>query len=606
MKKQTLLRFMVGLALIISLVGCQTKAPEVAVVEAEKPVVVAEPAKEEVVVEAPAPVEEPVAEEPVVEEPVVEVVEEVVMEDLSVKLIMTSDVNGKLFPYDVVNGKSTDTSLAQIYSFVADNRADKDQAVVLLDGGNVLQGDLVVDYYNNFKSGSEHIVASVMNAMGYDAAVPGADDVAVGQDLFVKVGMESDFPWMAANAVDAKTGKPLTQPYTVIEKDGIKVAVLGMSSPEIAVPAGIELEDMVTTAKKWLPIIQVRENPDVIVGLFQTEGSKAGLDVAQQVRGFDVIFAGQKTSLTRNPDGKSIYVVGAQGDAKSVGTADITLSWDKASGDYMVSKVLGRTQAMASYPVSKAATAGFGYVIDELKAAVKTPVGYLEETLLANDSLFGDSAMVDLIHNLQLEMTGADVSFAAPPVANVKLLKGPITVQDILFAQDMFNVEDNIPWLYTGEMTGAEIDAYLEYSYANWFNQMKTIRDSLLGGLDYYNWDSAAGINYIVDVRKPAGEKVKITTNADGSKFDMDKTYTVVMNAYRANDVGGFLSKGVGLSAREVSSRVISSYSVDLMKGFMMGDKMLGKIVPEVDNNWFASPIIWAKRGMEKDMMLLK
>ena len=249
----------------------------------------------------------------------------------------------------------------------------------------------------------------------------------------------------------------------------------------------------------------------------------------------------------------------------------------------------------------------FGYALDDLKAAVMTKVGTLTETVDTTDALFGDSTFVDLIHTAQLKMTGADISFAAPVITNYKLLKGPIYVRDILYAIDMFGVDGDQPLLYTGEMTGEEIDAYLEYAYAHWFKRMNSINDNLLGGDDYYNWDSAAGINYIVDVRKPVGQKVKITTTADGLKFDINKTYTVVMNTYRAHDGGGYFSKGLGVtSAAEVRSRVKSAYSVNLLKGFMMGDKMLGDLTPETDRNWFASPIMWAKRGMEKDMKLLK
>lgn len=613
MKKQTLLRFMIGLALIISLIGCQTKVAEEPVV-AEPAVVeeAAEPAAEEVVEAVEEVVEEPVEEAVVEEAPAEEApaevapVEEVVMDDINLKLIATSDINGKLFPQDVVKGINRDTSLAQIYSYVAEERADDSQSVILLDAGNVLQGDLILDYYNYLKPNSEHIVASVMNAMGYDAAVPGADDVAVGQDLFVKVGMESAFPWMAANAV-GPDGKPLTYAYSVIKRGGATVAVLGLVSDTIAAPAGITIEDPVTAAKKWVPIIEARVKPDVIVALVQAEGTDAGAAVAKGVRGLDLVVSGTKSMTVKNPDGMNIAVVGATSDAKSVGTADITLSWDKATESYMVSAVKGRIQSMASYPVSQVAMGAFGYAVDELKAAVMTEVGYLASNVESTPALFGDSAYVDMLHEMQLKLTGADISFAAAPMVGLDLYKGPIYARDILLATEMFGLESGQPWLYTAEMTGAEIDAYLEYSYGMWFKQMKSINDGLLKGLDYYNWDSAAGIKYVVDVRKPAGQKVNIkTTVADGLKFESDKVYTVVLNAYRAADVAGYISKGVGLTMKEAQSRVKSVFSVDLLKGFMMGENMLGTLDPVADENWFLSPIVWAKRGMEKDMALLK
>jgi 2',3'-cyclic-nucleotide 2'-phosphodiesterase/3'-nucleotidase len=139
-----------------------------------------------------------------------------------------------------------------------------------------------------------------------------------------------------------------------------------------------------------------------------------------------------------------------------------------------------------------------------------------------------------------------------------------------------------------------------------WYKEMKSISEGLLNGDDYYNWDSAAGINYVVDVRKPAGDKVNIKTNADGSKFDRDATYTVVLNAFRANDMGGYISEGLGMSMREAQSRVKSAITIDLEKGYEMGERMLGTIEPVYTENWFASPIIWAQRGMEADMERMK
>ena len=523
------------------------------------------------------------------------------------------DIQGKLFPDNLVTGRAADTSLAQIYSFIEEERGDKSQGVVLLDGGNVMQGSLLVDANNLLYPASHNIVPAVMNAMAYDAAVPGALDAAMGAEVLFQIGSDSAFPWIGANVVSSQSGRNFEGfRYAVIERNGATIAVMGLTSPSIAVPAGagIEIADMVTAAKKMVPVIQAKVNPDVIIALCQTEGSDDGIKVAEQVRGLDLVIAGTKTVKAVNPDGETIYVVGAMEDAKSVATADLVLSWDKASKKFDVAKVTARSQSMAAYPVSPVAKAAFGFALDELDKVLSTPIGYLANDVDANDALFGDSAMVDIMHTLQMQMTGAQISFAAPPVANITLKKGPITVRDALYVMEAFGLESNQTWLYTGEMTGAEIDAYLEYSYANWFNVMKTINDNLLGGLDYYNFDSAAGINYVVDVKKPAGDKINIKTfiKADGSteKFQKDQTYTVVLNAYRAYDVGGFLSRGVGLSKSEIASRVKSSYSVDLIKGFMMGDKFLGTVEAAADDNWFASPRFFAQKGMENDLKLLK
>ena len=192
------------------------------------------------------------------------------------KFIETSDVHGSLFPYDFKNNKDINTSLAQIYTYVKEERADKDQSVVLLDDGDILQGQPVVYYYNFEKTDVPHICAQVMNFMKYDVGTVGNHDIEPGHPVYDKIKKEFNFPWLAANAVDTKTNRPYFQPYTIIKRKGIKIAVLGMITPAIPnwlpknIWKGIVFKDMVETAQKWIKIIKEKEKPDLIVGLFHS------------------------------------------------------------------------------------------------------------------------------------------------------------------------------------------------------------------------------------------------------------------------------------------------------------------------------------------------
>ncbi len=127
---------------------------------------------------------------------------------VKLKLIETSDVHGSIFPWDFTNDKATSASLAQVYTYVEEQRADKSQSVILLDNGDILQGQPLVYYYNFEDTKTGHICASVMNYMKYDAATVGNHDIEPGHPVYDKIVKEFNFPWMAANAVDTKTGEP--------------------------------------------------------------------------------------------------------------------------------------------------------------------------------------------------------------------------------------------------------------------------------------------------------------------------------------------------------------------------------------------------------------
>ncbi len=62
-----------------------------------------------------------------------------------------------------------------------------------------------------------------------------------------------------------------------------------------------------------------------------------------------------------------------------------------------------------------------------------------------------------------------------------------------------------------------------------------------------YNFDSAAGIDYVVDVSKPEGARISILSMSGGAAFDIDKSYSVALNSYRGNGGGGHLAEGQAL-----------------------------------------------------------
>ena len=143
----------------------------------------------------------------------------------------------------------------------------------------------------------------------------------------------------------------------------------------------------------------------------------------------------------------------------------------------------------------------------------------------------------------------------------------------------MFNLYKYENMLYTMALTGQEIKDYLEMSYDIWTNTMTSTDDRLLRlrdganaddmthtGFRYpsYNFDSAAGINYTVDVTRPRGEKITILSLADGSPFDTETIYRVAINSYRGNGGGNLLTEGAGIAPEELRDRIISSTDKDL------------------------------------------
>ena len=173
--------------------------------------------------------------------------------------------------------------------------------------------------------------------------------------------------------------------------------------------------------------------------------------------------------------------------------------------------------------------------------------------------------------------------------------------------------------LYVMNLTGQEIKDYLEYSYSIWTNQMSSPDDHLLllkeriSGEDKftsfvnpsYNFDSAAGIIYTVDVTKPKGEKINIKSLANGKPFDLKSTYRVALNSYRGNGGGELLTKGAGIPQEMLSKRIIFATDKDLRYYLMEYIQKQATLTPRALNHWHFIPENWVEKAAKRDYELL-
>jgi 2',3'-cyclic-nucleotide 2'-phosphodiesterase / 3'-nucleotidase len=558
--------------------------------------------------------------------------------DINISILETTDIHGVIFPYDFIEKKKLDVSMASSFTYIKEVRKEKD-ATILLDDGDNLQGQPEVYFYNFIDTVSQHICPEVMNFMNYDAGTVGNHDIEAGHAVYDRLIRLYNFPLLAANAVSIKNDKPYFKPYTIIEKKGIRIAVFGLVTPAIPnwlpeeLYSGMKFDDMVETAKRWMPDI-IKEKPDLIVGLFHSGWDRSREDlqetntysengsaaVAYNVPGFDIILTGHDHRLANekfiNSDGDTVLILDGGSRSERLAEADITFSGKKVNGKRK-KKILGKIINVAGYKPDDEFMARFKPQSDTVEKYVNHVIGYSTQTISSRNAYFGPSAFVDMIHSVQLEITGADISFAAPLSFDVQINKGPVTVGD------MFKLYRFENMLYTMTLSGEEILRYLEYSYSGWLNTMKKPGDLMLklrtdkkgkpvltdGRARFqnqpYNFDSAAGINYIVDISKPAGSRVVITGMTDGRPFKRNKTYTVAVNSYRGNGGGGHFTYGAGIKKDEMRSRVVSSTERDLRYYILKSIEEKKTISPLATNNWKIIPVKWVEKESALEYSLL-
>lgn len=549
--------------------------------------------------------------------------------EVKLKLIETSDIHGNFFPYNFITQQDWKGSFARVHSYAQQERQTYGDNLLLMDNGDILQGQPSAYYYNFMDTVSTHITATMMNYMGFVVGNMGNHDVEAGHAVYDRWISQCQFPVLGANIIRTSDEQPYLKPYEIIEREGVKIAVLGMITP--AIPTwlpetlwkGLYFADMEQTARKWMPIIQEKEKPDIIIGLFhagkeaRTVAGKyredASAEIAERIPGFDIIMMGHDhrrfCGKIANAQGDSVLLINPANNGRTVGDVEITLTLD---GDKVIRKsIQGKLADMDKLDPSPDFMKQFAPQYQAVEAFVSEKVGTFTETISTRPAYFGPSAFIDFIHSLQLDLTGADISFAAPLSFDAVIKEGDIHISD------MFNLYKYENMLYTMELTGKEIKGFLEESYAIWTNQMKSADDHVLlltkrkDGNGYtftnpsFNFDSAAGIIYTVDVTKPAGQKVSIQSLANGEPFDLNRTYRVALNSYRGNGGGELLTKGAGIPQDQLKDRIISATEKDLRYYMIQYIREKKTLSPQPLNQWKMIPEDWTEKAAERDARLL-
>ena len=556
------------------------------------------------------------------------------------KVIETSDVHGHFFPYDFMERKPLKGTLVRANTYINKEREKfGKENLLLIDNGDILQGQPCVYWSNYVMPEDENLAARVINYMQYDAETVGNHDIEPGHQVYDKWIREVRCPLLGANIVkagsdgkaDPKNIYEGIQPYSIHYIDGVKIAVIGMLTPAIpnwlnkSIWKGIEFEEMTSCARKWIAYLKEVEQPDLIFGLFHS-GKDGGIvtpdyeenataAVAKEVPGFDIIFFGHDHQVHNewitNNDGQQVLIIDPSCWAQNIAEAEIELTYE--NGKLTKKDIKGEIVSVKDEEIDEQMMSHFQKDIDAVKAYVSEKIGRFETAIHTRESFFGNAAFTDLIHNLQLQITKADISFNAPLSFNTTINAGDVTMADMFKLYRFENL------LFVLRMTGEEIRKHLEYSYDMWTNTMTSPEDHALrlntnykedqqrAGFQYYtfNFDSACGIDYEVDLTKPDGEKVRILQMSNGEPFDEQKWYKVAMNSYRANGGGELLTLGAGIPQDSLDSRVLFHTDRDQRHYLTEEIRRIGTLDPKPNSNWKFVPEDWSKPALERDRQLL-
>lgn len=520
------------------------------------------------------------------------------LESQTIVIAETSDLHGRIYPYDyAIDGEDVDTGLAKIATIVNELRA-KTPSLILVDNGDTVQDN----YISLFNDQEVSPMVEAMNAMGFDAWNIGNHEFNFEKSFLDRNVKNFDGAVLSNNVIKTDDGSYFVKPYQIFDVNGARVAIVAGMVPyvpiwEASTPEhfeGLKFDGIIESTK--VVMAEIEGQYDVLVGLFHVgrEDERGGdgiYDIANAFPEFDVIFAGHEHGrFTEVVNGVPIIEPGFAGWALATASIDV----EKVNGKWVVKDVSVANLETANVEPDGAVLAQFKYVDDKSKSVANTVVGEVAETFIKRpDYITGKddvttmptaqlepNAVIDLINDVQLFYSGADIAAAAFFKSNANLMAGDFKNKDVA------NIYKYPNTLIGVEISGANLKQFMEWSasyYNTWEEGDVTI--SFNKDVRSYNYDMFTGIDYEIDLSKGAGERI-VNATIDGKPLDITATYKLAVNNYRF----GTLTQHGWVTN---NNKYYDSYEEmqdagrirDLIVKYTKEERK-GKLEPIVHNNW--------------------
>ena len=497
-----------------------------------------------------------------------------------VVILSTTDMHGRVFPIDYYTNKYDNVGIAKVATLIKDARKNNPD-LLLIDSGDTIQGTPLEYIHNRRNNKPPDPMMLTMSALKYDAMAVGNHEYNFGLKVQEKARSEASFPWLSANTYETRVkGDPSNyhKPYIIKEVQGVRIGILGLTTPGIPnwenAPnyEGLEFRETVSEAKKWVPLLRNEGKADIVVIAMhmgieedlrtgtrspsQVPNENAALAIARQVPGVDVILMGHThrdvPSVLVNNDviktymdipnqrtsgyfNEAVLLTQANRWASHVARVDLYLEKGGDSRWHVLAKS-SRTMPVTEKTEVDAEIAKLGQPYhDETQAWLGKAIGDSDKELTAQGCRSQDTAIIDLIHKVQLEAGKADVSMAACFNTEARISKGTVTVREIASLYEYENT------LVTLELTGQQLKDALEHSarYFKEYQAGKSLGELVDTRIPGYNFDMAEGVTYDLDLTKPFGQRIQ-NLKFKGQPLSLTQKLRVVTNNYRVNGGGGF------------------------------------------------------------------
>ena len=475
-------------------------------------------------------------------------------ESFDLVVAATTDVHGRLTSWDYYTGVADSTrGLSRAATIVDSLRQANPDRVVLVDAGDLLQGNPLTFIAARVDSMQPHPVVMAMNAMRYDAAVIGNHDFDYGLAMLGRAIDRASFPFLAANAYLAN-GPRAYPAYVIVRRGNVRVGIVGATTPGAMVwdrdnlRGRVVIRDIVPEVRTAVGEARAKGADVIVVTLHSGLAEPSNYDtastglasenvaarVARDVPGIDLIVFGHSHRELPDPMIGRTRLIQPRNWATSVGVAHLTLERNGAS--WTVARSRGTTIQSAGHPEQRAVVAAAARAHAAAIAYVHQTVGTTSVAWRGDSARVRDVPIIDFINEVQRRVTGADLAATPAYSLDASFDAGAITVAELARLYPYDNT------LRAIRISGRQLRAYLEFSaryyrtFAGDTGRTISLVDTAIPG---FNYDIISGADYVVDVSRPVGSRLT-SLSVNGKPVADTDTFTLALNNYRQGGGGGF------------------------------------------------------------------
>jgi len=464
-----------------------------------------------------------------------------------VVIVATTDVHGRVLGWDYVRDQAAPGGLSRAATALETLRARYPGMVVLVDAGDLLQGNPFATYYGRIDQRQPNPIVDALNALQYDVVTPGNHEFDFGVDFLRRAAAQATYRYVSGNVYDS-AGAPLFSQTVTLQRGPVKVGVTGFTTPGVTLWDRSQLAGKVTVRRiagaapaalaqlQGVDLKVVLTHSGFGASSYDTTGVGAENDAAALASVNpkpDIVIVGHTHREVRDTVVNGVHFVQPRNWAQSLAVVHVWLRRDAAAGGrYRVTRVQSDLIPLANVAEHQRFARRFDAVQQAARLWLGTPIGRAGPGFDGRLMRAQDTPLLDFINEVQRRQSGAQLSAAAAFDVQVALPEGEIHQREV---SGIYPYENT---LRAVKISGRQLREFLEHSaryYRSYAPGQPVINDSVPG----YNYDVVSGVVYNIDLSRPAGQRIRGLAY-EGTIVQPTDSFTMAVNSYRQAGGGGY------------------------------------------------------------------